>query len=157
MLLNARQYRNHSLAQLLGSGNPVKAADLLTELRCSEPTLSRSLRDLRRQFSAEIKYSKSSHSYQLTSPGTLSRKILTQINAALARHDALLAAQREKSVSLSKAKKKAVSLSLPVKTIRKIDRAALKMTLNRSDTIELLVEHFIDVLVSEHGATPVIK
>ncbi|WP_223881571.1 ribbon-helix-helix domain-containing protein [Affinibrenneria salicis] len=82
---------------------------------------------------------------------------MTQINAALARHDALLAAQREKSVSLSKAKKKAVSLSLPVKTIRKIDRAALKMTLNRSDTIELLVEHFIDVLVSEHGATPVIK
>ncbi|EEF4804311.1 tellurium resistance protein TerW, partial [Salmonella enterica subsp. enterica serovar Kentucky] len=47
MQLNTRQARIFKLANLLGTGKPVSAADIITSLECSEPTLTRALKELR--------------------------------------------------------------------------------------------------------------
>ena len=54
MQLNTRQARIFKLANLLGTGKPVSAADIITSLECSEPTLTRALKELRESYSAEI-------------------------------------------------------------------------------------------------------
>lgn len=74
MQLNTRQARIFKLANLLGTGKPVSAADIITSLECSEPTLTRALKELRESYSAEIKYSKAGHSYHLVNPGQLDKR-----------------------------------------------------------------------------------
>ena len=54
MQLNTRQARIFKLANLLGTGKPVSAADIITSLECSEPTLTRALNELRESYSAVI-------------------------------------------------------------------------------------------------------
>ena len=63
MHLSTRQARIYTLAILLGSGKPVSAESIITALNCSEPTLTRALKELRESYAAEIKYSKAGHSY----------------------------------------------------------------------------------------------
>ena len=47
MHLSTRQARIYKLAILLGSGKPVAAETIITALNCSEPTLTRALKELR--------------------------------------------------------------------------------------------------------------
>ena len=63
-------------ATLLGTGKPVPSDDILATLRCSEATLTRTFKELRDTWSAEIRYRKASHTYEMTDSGTLDRKTL---------------------------------------------------------------------------------
>ena len=143
MQLSTRQVRIFRLALLLGSGHPVSAQKIINQLGCSEPTLTRALKELRETYSAEIKYSKATHSYQLLEPGQLDKKALRRINETLNssidhKHNEVVSC-----VSLDKEMKKSVSLSLRGSVLRKIDRLALLADTTRSDAVEILVDNCI--------------
>lgn len=82
MQLNTRQERVYT-ANILGSGKPVSAQSITATLACSEPTLSRALKELRETYAAEIKYSKAGHSYQMVHSGLLDKKTLKRMSEAL--------------------------------------------------------------------------
>ncbi|MBS5772494.1 tellurium resistance protein TerW [Kosakonia sp. 1610] len=152
MQLNTRQERIFKLANLLGSGKPVAAADIITSLECSEPTLTRALKELRESYSAEIKYSKAAHSYHLVNPGHLDKKTLRRMNEALAAHAELKTSESGGRVYLDKDKKTAVSLSLRMRILRKIDRLANLSGTTRSEAVEKLAERAVDELIKEFNA-----
>lgn len=147
MQLNTRQARIFTLANLLGSGKPVAAHDIITCLVCSEPTLTRALKELRDSYSAEIKYSKANHSYQLVDPGQLDKKTLRRMNEALALNAELKTSKSSGRVVLDKDKKTAVSLSLRMKTLRKIDKVAELSGVSRSEAVEQIVVKIVDELI----------
>jgi len=147
MQLSTRQARIYTLANILGSGKPVPAARIIASLDCSDPTLTRALKELRESWSAEIKYSKATHSYQLTDPGQLDKKTLRRMNEALAIHAELKTTEAVSRVFLDKEKKKAVSLSLRMSILRKIDKLSRVSETSRSEAVELLVSSCLDELV----------
>lgn len=149
MQLNTRQSRVFTLANLLSSGKPVATYDIINSLECSEPTLTRALKELRDSYSAEIKYSKAQHTYQLVSPGQLDKKTLRRMNAALALNTELKTSKSREKVVLDKDQKTAVSLSLRMRTLRKIDKFAETSGLSRSEAVEQLAEKFVDDLLRE--------
>ncbi|QLK63462.1 tellurium resistance protein TerW (plasmid) [Enterobacteriaceae bacterium Kacie_13] len=148
MQLSTRQARIFRLAQLLGNRQPVSATRIITELACSEPTLTRALKEIRETYSAEIKYSKATHSYQLTGPGTLDKKTLRQMHQALLSSDEHKSSEAVSHVSLDKEKKKPVSLSLRMSVLRKIDRLAMLVDTSRSDAVEMLVDRCMSDLMT---------
>lgn len=150
MQLNTRQARIFTLANLLGTGKPVSAADIIVSLDCSEPTLTRALKELRDSYSAEIKYSKAGHSYQLVNPGQLDKKTLRRMSEALALHAELKTSDTGGRVFLDKDKKTAVSLSLRMRVLRKIDRLAMLSGTSRSEAVETLAERVVDELIKEY-------
>lgn len=143
MQLSTRQTRIFRLAILLGSGYPVSSKKIIIELACSEPTLTRALKELRESYSAEIRYSRSSHSYQLVDPGQLDKKILFRMHETLADNENTRADGAVHKVTLDKEKKKAVSLSLRMSVLSKIDKFSNLADMTRSDAVELLVERCI--------------
>lgn len=154
MQLSTRQTRVFMLVSLLSSGKPVASSRILASLDCSEPTLTRALKELRESWSAEIKYSRLTHCYQLTEPGKLDKKSLRHINEALK-----LNAERQQSetvsrVFLDKEKKKAVSLSLRMSVLRKIDQVVRLSETTRSDAVEMLVESGLDELIARLKQRP---
>lgn len=149
MQLNTRQARIFTLANLLGSGKPVAAHDIIKCLECSEPTLTRALKELRDSYSAEIKYSKANHTYQLVIPGQLDKKTLRRMNEALALNAELKTSKSSGKVVLDKDKKTAVSLSLRMRILRKIDKFAELSGMSRSEAVEQLAEKFVDNLLRE--------
>ncbi|WP_241162737.1 tellurium resistance protein TerW [Escherichia coli] len=151
MQLNTRQARIFKLANLLGTGKPVSAADIITSLECSEPTLTRALKELRESYSAEIKYSKAGHSYHLVNPGQLDKKTLRRMNEALAQNAELKTGESTGKVVLED-KKTAVSLSLRMRILRKIDRLAALSGSTRSEAVEKLALHSVDELIKEYSA-----
>ncbi|WP_230351305.1 tellurium resistance protein TerW [Lelliottia sp. WAP21] len=151
MQLNTRQARIFKLANLLGTGKPVSAADIITSLDCSEPTLTRALKELRESYSAEIRYSKASHSYLLVNPGLLDKKTLRRMNEALASNAELKTSDSVGKVFLDKDKKTAVSLSLRMRILRKIDRLASLSGTSRSEAVEKLAERVVDDLIKEYN------
>lgn len=148
MQLSTRQARVFRLATLLGHGTPVESQRIISQLNCSEPTLTRALKELRETYSAEIRYSKATHSYQMVESGSLDKKTLRQM------HNTLISSVETKSdeivskVSLDKEKKKAVSLSLRMSVLRKIDQLAMQTDTTRSDIVELLVDSSIAQLAA---------
>lgn len=150
MQLNTRQARIFTLANLLGTGKPVSAADIIVSLDCSEPTLTRALKELRDSYSAEIKYSKAGHSYQLVNPGQLDKKTLRRMSEALALNAELKTSDTGGRVFLDKDKKTAVSLSLRMRVLRKIDRLAMLSGTSRSEAVETLAERVVDELIKEY-------
>ncbi|EAA2493988.1 TPA: tellurium resistance protein TerW [Salmonella enterica subsp. enterica serovar Heidelberg] len=152
MQLNTRQARIFKLSNLLGTGKPVSAADIITSLECSEPTLTRALKELRESYSAEIKYSKAGHSYHLVNPGQLDKKTLRWMNEALAQNAELKTGESTGKVVLDKDKKTAVSLSLRMRILRKIDRLAALSGSTRSEAVEKLALHSVDELIKEYSA-----
>lgn len=155
MQLNTRQARIFTLANLLGTGKPVSAADIITSLDCSEPTLTRALKELRESYSAEIKYSKAGHSYQLVNPGQLDKKTLRRMSEALASNAVLKTSETGGRVYLDKDKKTAVSLSLRMRILRKIDRLAMLSGTSRSEAVEKLAERAVDELIKEFNANKI--
>lgn len=148
MLLSTKQYRHYTLALLLGNGKPVSTDDIFDKLSCSGPTLTRALKDLRETYDAEIRYSKSTHSYQLTKKGSLTPKVLRRIKDAINSH-MLIKSHAEHVAShviLDKEKKKTISLSLRMSVIRKIDRVVNQREITRSEAIEMLVDSYINQL-----------
>ncbi|SLM64201.1 MULTISPECIES: hypothetical protein [Dickeya] len=143
MQLSTKQARIFRLAILLGSGQPVPTKKIITQLDCSEPTLTRALKELRETYSAEIKYSKATHSYQLIEPGILDKKTIRGMNKTLSLSVDIKTGDVVNRVSLDKEKKKAVSLSLRMSVLRKIDHFAIRTEMTRSDAVELLVERYI--------------
>lgn len=111
MQLNTRQVRIFTLANLLGTGKPVPAADIITSLECSEPTLTRALKALREDYSAEIKYSKASHSYQMIAPGNLDKKTLRRMSDDLAKNAELKSTESGGRVILDKEKNSGLFIS----------------------------------------------
>ena len=151
MLLNSKQTRQYTLVVLLSSGKPVSKDKIITEIQCSDPTLTRDLKELRETYSLEIRYTKRDHSFTMTDKGSLSLKELRRMRDALAAQGSFgehPAAQG--GVSLDKEKKKAVSLSLRMSVIRKIDRLAIRMDINRSEAVTKLVESCIDDLMKKN-------
>lgn len=148
MQLSTRQARIFRLAMLLGSGTPVEAQRIITQLGCSEPTLTRALKELRETYSAEIRYSKATHSYQLVKSGQLDKKKLRQMHNALSSIVETKPDEIVSKVSLDKEKKKAVSLSLRMSVLRKIDQLAMQTDTTRSDIVELLVDSSIAQLAA---------
>ncbi len=148
MQLSTRQARVFRLAMLLGPGMPVETQKIISQLACSEPTLTRALKELRETYSAEIRYSKATHSYQIVEPGLLDKKTLRQIHKTLSSNVEAKTDETVSRVSLDKEKKKAVSLSLRMSVLRKIDQLAIQTDTTRSDIVELLVESSIAKLAA---------
>lgn len=148
MQLSTRQARIFRLAILLGPGSPVETQRIISQLGCSEPTLTRALKELRETYSAEIRYSKATHSYQLVGSGELDKKMLRQMNKTLSSNVETKADEVVSKVSLDKEKKKAVSLSMRMSVLRKIDQLAMQTDTTRSDIVELLVDSSIAQLAA---------
>lgn len=148
MQLSTRQARIFRLAMLLGSGKPVEAQRIIGQLGCSEPTLTRALKELRETYSADIRYSKATHSYQLLGAGQLDKKTLRKMHNALSANLETKSDEVVSKVSLDKEKKKAVSLSLRMSVLRKIDQLAMQTDTTRSDIVELLVDSSIAQLAA---------
>lgn len=148
MQLSTRQARIFRLAMLLGPGTPVETQRIIGQLGCSEPTLTRALKELRESYSAEIRYSKATHSYQLVESGQLDKKMLRQMHKTLSSNVETKTDEVVSKVSLDKEKKKAVSLSLRMSVLRKIDQLAMQTDTTRSDIVELLVDSSIAQLAA---------
>ena len=148
MQLSTRQARVFRLATLLGAGTPVESQRIISQLNCSEPTLTRALKELRETYSAEIRYSKATHSYQMVESGSLDKKTLRQIHNTLSSNVETKPDEVVSKVSLDKEKKKAVSLSLRMSVLRKIDQLAMQTDTTRSDIVELLVDSHITQLAA---------
>ncbi|HEH9441803.1 MULTISPECIES: HTH domain-containing protein [Aeromonas] len=147
MLLSAKQKRLYQLVLLLSSGKPVSGQTINDELGCSGATLTRTFRELREGFDVVIKFSKSNNSYQITEFGDLTKSHMVQLAAALEKSNELQTTEAtDVVVDLKKPKKKAVTVSLSVTAIRKLDRVTAKLNLNRSDTLDKLVRLHIDKL-----------
>ncbi|QFY31338.1 tellurium resistance protein TerW (plasmid) [Klebsiella pneumoniae] len=150
MQLNSRQERIYTLANLLGTGKPVSAEKIIGTLGCSEPTLSRALKELRESYAADIKYSKAGHSYQLVSFGQLDKKTLRRMNEALSQHAELRSQGISTKVLLDKDLKTTVSLSIRRRMLRKIDRLAKLTGTSRSEAVETLAEMKIEDFIKVH-------
>ncbi|SUJ08631.1 ribbon-helix-helix protein, CopG family [Shewanella morhuae] len=136
MILSIKQKRIFTLAVMLSSGESVSANTIIKKADCSGATLTRALRDIRDAYNATIKYSKSSHSYQITDAGNLTHVEIAQMRRALSKAEKI---SENEIVSLTKVRKKAVSISLSKATISKLDRLANEKKLSRSDIIEMLI------------------
>ncbi|MGL4890857.1 MAG: ribbon-helix-helix protein, CopG family [Aeromonas veronii] len=143
MMLSAKQKRAFTLAISLFSEKHVSAAKIIEDLGCSEATLTRCLRDLRETYNITIKYSKSTHSYQLTDMGSLTKKDINHMQAAIQKHDA--SDISDETVSLTKIRKRAVTLSLTKVAISKLDRLATAEGKNRSDIVESLIRNELEI------------
>ncbi|EMO9494119.1 MULTISPECIES: tellurium resistance protein TerW [Klebsiella] len=150
MQLNSRQERIYTLANILGTGKPVSAEKIIGTLGCSEPTLSRALKELRESYAADIKYSKAGHSYQLVSFGQLDKKTLRRMNEALSQHAELRSQGISTKVLLDKDLKTTVSLSIRRRILRKIDRLAKLTGTSRSEAVETLAEMKIEDFIKVH-------
>lgn len=136
MILSTKQKRIFTLAVLLSSGESVSANTIIKNADCSGATLTRALRDLRDVYNTTIKYSKSSHSYQMTDAGNLTHVEIALMQRSLSKSEIL---SDDEIVSLTKVRKKAVSISLSKATISKLDRLANEKNVSRSDIIEMLI------------------
>ncbi|CAK9885525.1 MAG: hypothetical protein XXXJIFNMEKO3_01925 [Candidatus Erwinia impunctatus] len=121
----------------------------MADLECSEPTLSRVLKELRDTYAAEIKYSKANHTYQLIKHGLLDKIALHRMNEALALHTEMRTANPGSRVLLSKDRKISVSLSLRWRILRKIDRLATLSHLSRSEAVESIIEKNIEQIIDD--------
>lgn len=153
MLLSSRQERVFRLATILGTGKPVSASHILELLECSEPTLTRALKELRESYSADIKYSKAVHAYQMTHFGSLDKKALRRMTESLSTNAELKKGEATRWVDLDKDKKTAVSLSLRMSILRKIDRYAFANDKTRSEAVELLTDKAFELLQNERVNT----
>ncbi|OTA20198.1 tellurium resistance protein TerW [Xenorhabdus beddingii] len=149
MLLSPKQFRNFKLTLLLSHGKPISKVRIIKELSCSEPTLTRALRELRDLYCADIRFSKIGNTYQLVDSGMLTKKDVKRIEELLAHHLSLKADEAISHVFLDKEKKKPVSLSLRMSVIRKIDGLAHRLETTRSDVVEMVVDRFIEKLMRE--------
>ncbi|PHM44980.1 tellurium resistance protein TerW [Xenorhabdus mauleonii] len=149
MLLSPKQFRNFKLTLLLSHGKPVSKVKIVQELDCSEPTLTRALRELRDLYCADIRFSKIGNTYQLVEKGMLTRKDVKRIEELLAQHLSLGAEETASHVFLDKEKKKSISLSLRMSVIRKIDGLSNRLETTRSEIVEMMVDKFIDNLMQE--------
>ncbi|KHN49740.1 hypothetical protein [Pectobacterium fontis] len=147
MQLSTRQERVFMLANILGTGKPVAATYIINELGCSEPTLTRVLKELRSTYDAEIKYSKSLHAYHMVQPGQLDKKTLRRMAQALVSNVRFKEEETVSRVFLDKEKKKAVSLSLRMSILRKIDTLARLKDMTRSEAVEMLIGKCADELI----------
>lgn len=154
MQLNTRLARVFTLANLLSSGKPVPAQEITAALECSEPTLSRALKELRETYEAEIKYSKANHAYLLVNPGQLDKKTLKRMNEALALNAEHQPHDTESRVILDKELKTTVSLSIRRRVLRKIDKLAQLTNASRSEAMENTIEKVIDNLILEQQKKP---
>ncbi|MFK8770165.1 hypothetical protein [Aeromonas caviae] len=139
MMLSAKQKRAFTLAISLFSEKHVSATKIIEDLGCSEATLTRSLRDLRETYNVTIKYSKSTHSYQLTDTGNLTKKDISHMKTAIEKHDA--SDINNETVSLTKIRKRAVTLSLTNAAISELDKRAAAEGKTRSDIVESLIKN----------------
>lgn len=139
MMLSAKQKRAFTLAISLFSEKHVSATKIIEDLGCSEATLTRSLRDLRETYNVTIKYSKSTHSYQLTDTGNLTKTDISHMKKAIEKHDA--SDINDETVSLTKIRKRAVTLSLTNAAISKLDKRAAAEGKTRSDIVESLIKN----------------
>ncbi|CDH32266.1 tellurium resistance protein TerW [Xenorhabdus bovienii] len=149
MLLSPKQFRNFRLTLLLSHEKPVSKVRMIRELNCSEPTLTRALRELRDLYCADIRFSKIGNTYQLVDKGTLTKKDVRRIEELLIQNNSLKAEEAISHVFLDKEKKKPVSLSLRMSVIRKIDGLANRLETTRSDVVEMVVDRFMETLQKE--------
>ncbi|MDX7990296.1 tellurium resistance protein TerW [Xenorhabdus littoralis] len=149
MLLSPKQFRSFKLTLLLSHGKPVSKVRIIGDLNCSEPTLTRALRELRDLYCADIRFSKIGNTYQLVDKGMLTKKDVRTIEELLAQHLSLKAEEATSHVFLDKEKKKPVSLSLRMSVIRKIDGLANRLETTRSEVVEMVVDRFIETLLKE--------
>lgn len=147
MRLNSKQERIFKLALILSRGQAVLSADLLAELGCSEPTLSRTLKALRETYQAEIKYSKAAHTYQLIASGAITEEMRERMSEAIRVNAQLKTPDGPGKVVLNKDQKTAISLSVKRSILRKLDHLARLTTLTRSGAVEMLAQQYIDDLI----------
>lgn len=138
MMLSAKQKRAFTLAISLFSEKNVSAAKIIEDLGCSEATLTRYLRDLRKTYNVTIKYSKSTHSYQLTDMGSLTKKDINHMKAAIQKNET--SDISDETISLTKIRKRAVTLSLTKAAISKLDQLASAEGKKRSEIVESLIK-----------------
>ncbi|EGY9847595.1 tellurium resistance protein TerW, partial [Escherichia coli] len=79
------------------------------------------------------------------------KKTLRRMNEALAQNAELKTGESTGKVVLDKDKKTAVSLSLRMRILRKIDRLAALSGSTRSEAVEKLALHSVDELIKEYS------
>lgn len=134
-MISTKQKRIFTTAILLSPGAPVPATTILNSVDCSVATLSRYLRDLRETYNVTIAYRKSTHSYQMTNAGDLTSVDIDQMKKSLGKTES----HTDGVVNLSKAYKKSISISLSKQAFIKLDVAAKKKKVSRSEVIESLI------------------
>ncbi|MEX0446403.1 tellurium resistance protein TerW [Xenorhabdus sp. SGI246] len=149
MLLSPKQLRNFKLTLLLSHEKPVSKVKVIEALSCSEPTLTRTLRELRDHYCADIRFSKMGNTYQLVDKGMLTRKEVRRIEELLTQHNNFKSKEATSHVYLDKEKKRSISLSLRMSVIRKIDGLSNRLGATRSETVEMVVDRFIEELQKE--------
>ncbi|EFZ61399.1 tellurite resistance protein [Escherichia coli EC1735] len=82
----------------------------------------------------------------------MDKKTLRRMNEALAQNAELKTGESTGKVVLDKDKKTAVSLSLRMRILRKIDRLAALSDSTRSEAVEKLALHSVDELIKEYSA-----
>lgn len=143
MSLSAKQYRQYKLIVLLSTGKPVSKDALFQEMDCSEPTFIRDMREIRKEFQAEIKFHKASGKYQMTEAGVITPKLVRYMREAITVRDQTVSSPTGQTVVLDKEGKKPVSLSLRFSVIRKIETYGYRNGMNRSQVVEWLVESYL--------------
>ena len=84
-------------------------------------------------------------------PFVTDKKTLRRMNEALAQNAELKTGESTGKVVLDKDKKTAVSLSLRMRILRKIDRLAALSGSTRSEAVEKLALHSVDELIKEYS------
>ena len=144
MTLSSKQKRLFTLAIHLAPGKPVAAKTISNDLECSGATLTRTMRELRDLYLVTIKFSKANNTYLLTDSGKLTKKELAHMAASLQK-DAQIDGQ-DAVVSLTKQKKRTISVSLTRAAMARLDKSVRERHSNRSDTIEQLIHRYLDSL-----------
>lgn len=147
--LSERQSRLFKLLLLLEGGVAVKNTTLMESLKCSPATLTRAFREVRSLYGVQISFKKSSNTYQCLSFGTLTPEILSTMRGSVSSPEEINSSDVN-VVSLKRPKKQAVSLSLPVKLVREVDRKAKKMAMTRSQYVEWLIEQSLEKEKAHH-------
>lgn len=139
MILSTKQKRLFTLAVLLSSGESVSANAITSKADCSGATLTRGLRELREAYNASIKYSKSNHTYQMTDAGTLTHIEVAQMKRSLKKYEAMA---EDETISLTKVRKRPVTLSLTNTAIAKLEGIAVAKKITRSEVVEMLIDFY---------------
>ncbi|AWF42064.1 putative tellurite resistance protein [Proteus mirabilis] len=83
----------------------------------------------------------------MTERGQLDNKTLRRMREALSSNEELQHSGTTSRVYLDKDKKKSVSLSLKMSALRKIDKLSFLRSTTRSQTVEFLVDNYVEHLI----------
>lgn len=138
MKLSTKQIRLHKLAILLCDGAEVKSERIMAELECSAPTFTRTLREFKEEYGADVAYKKASQSYVLNNKGVIISQDIEQMKQRLLENKK----ENNNVVNIAKPQKKSISVSIDFKLSKQLNKVAMELDTTRSEIIEVLIRNF---------------